>query len=427
MKKSTINWKSIYHCLLVKEIIIIAVCAFMGVAALAVTYLLSQDAMRENVQQSSIILYNEGLGIQLWEGIEETMLDTYTDGLLLNVSYTVTDDGLNDILLDTWVEVDGTNPMNSFYEVNVLSNDNHIVKTYGRYWHGYQTILRPLLLFFTYSDIRQINMILQLTLVFVIICLLSESGNKKFILSFFGMYIFLSPVSLFSSLQYSPCFYIMMFALIALFGLQRYFNDTTRNYVFLMAGILTAYFDLLTYPLITLAVPLIAYLGSDCDRFINTKNRGVKNILCYSASWLIGYVGMWSSKWIIASILTEENIICDALEQIKFRSGHFTEGYTYIDTLKLNLGTCNRNVFLIMVICLAVYMLALTIKNRTRINKKLLSCMGMILFVSLYPFIWYFLTKNHSSGHSYFTYRELATSIFGVLTIVSINTETTIR
>lgn len=427
MKRSTINWKSIYHCLLVKEIIIIAVCAFMGVAALAVTYLLSQDAMRENVQQSSIILYKEGLDIQLWEGIEETMLDTYTDGLLLNVSYTVTDDGLSDILLDTWVEVDGTNPMNSFYEVNVLSNDNYIVKTYGRYWHGYQIILRPLLVFFTYSDIRQINMILQLTLVFVLICLLVKSENRRFIIPFFVMYIFLSPVSLFSSLQYSPCFYIMMIALIALLGLQKYFNDTTRNYVFLMAGILTAYFDLLTYPLITLAVPLIACLGSDCDRFINTKNRGVKNILSYSASWLIGYMGMWSSKWIIASILTEENIIGDALEQIEFRSGYFTKGYTYIETLKRNLGICNRNVFFTMVICLAVYILAFTIKNRIKINIKLLPCIGMILFVSMYPFMWYFLTKNHSCGHSYFTYRELAISVFGVLTVGIINTELTIR
>ena len=410
--------------LFIKELIIIAICAFLGVAALAVTYLVSPDDIRENVNKSSVILYNEGLGAQIWEGIKESQLDIYTDGLLFNITYTTTDDGIRDILLDTRVKVGETNPMNSLYEVIVLANDNYYVKNYGRYWHGYQIILRPLLLFYNYSDIRQINMILQLTLVFIFVYMLAVSDDRTLILPFFGVYIALSPVSLFGCLQYSPCFYIMMAALIALFALKKYLNDTTRNYLFLLAGILTSYFDLLTFPLITLAIPLIAYLGLDCARLAETKDRGVKNTLFYTVSWCIGYVGMWASKWIIASILTNENAIEDAIERIKYRSG-YSQSYTFFDVVKLNFSMYNTKVVLIAIIGLIVFMIALGFKEHIILNTKLLPCMGVILFVTIYPFIWYFFTTNHSSNHNYFTYKELAISVFGILMIVAINIKDT--
>ncbi len=173
--------------LLFQEAVIVVMCAVIGVAALTVAYLIPRDDMRENVRKSSEILHNEGLGACIWEEIGETALDVYTDGLILNVSYTETKDGVRDILSGTYVEVDGKNPMESLYETAVLSNEGYTVKNYGRYWHGYQIILRPLLCFFTYSDIRQINMILQLMLVFFLVCVLVKSGDGIFVLPFFGM------------------------------------------------------------------------------------------------------------------------------------------------------------------------------------------------------------------------------------------------
>ncbi len=156
----------------------------MGAAALAVTYCVPNDRMRENVRESSIALYREGLGANLWQGVEETKLDIYTDGLMINVSYTVTKDGIRDILLGTNVEVDGRNPVDSLFEVVALANDNYIVKNYGRYWHGYQVLLRPLLCFFSYPDIRQINMILQFILVFGFVYLLAKTKESVFLVPF---------------------------------------------------------------------------------------------------------------------------------------------------------------------------------------------------------------------------------------------------
>lgn len=69
--------------------------------------------------------------------------------------------------------------------------------------------------------------------------------------------------------------------------------------------------------------------------------------LCSSTiAWGIGYVGMWMGKWVIASLFTDENIIYDAVKQIKFRSGNTykEETYTYIGTIKNNINSCNKTV-----------------------------------------------------------------------------------
>lgn len=372
--------------------------------------------MRENVWKSSIALYREGLGAYLWQDVGETQLDIYTDGLMINMSYTVTKDGIRDILLGTHVEVDGRNPVDSLYEVVALANDNYIVKNYGRYWHGYQILLQPLLCFFVYPDIRQINMILQFSLVFGFVCFLVRKKEGAFVIPFLGVYLFLSPISLCSSLQYSPCFYIMMLALYALLIGREKLTDTKRNYLFLLTGVMTAYFDFLTYPLITLGVPLIFYLVLDGNCLPEKQRSSWKNLFLHTLSWGIGYVGMWSSKWVIASVLTGENIIYDAFSQIAYRSGYFTEKHSYYDTLKLNLGVCNTKVILPALICVAACIVIFRIKKRIVADRKRFPIVGAILFVSLYPFLWYLFTKDHSCSHSYFTWRELGISVFGILT-----------
>lgn len=421
--------KDICNCLFVKEFIVTAICVFVGVIALGVVFFIPNRFMRENTKKSIAILYNEGVYPHIWEDVRESRLDGFTDGLMLNTAYTKTENIAENVLLGTRVYVDELNPMESLYQMLVLSNDDYMVITYGKYWHGYQIILRPLLCIFNYSDIRQINMIFQLALVFFCVHLLSKSQDKILLIPFLGMYIFLSPISLFSSLQFSVCFYIMMFALIALFALKKYLNDITRNYLFLLTGIATAYFDLLTYPLITLGVPLIVYLvsggGLDCERQTTADCKsGRENkrflYLVYTVSWCIGYVGMWASKWIIASVLTEENVIYSAFDAIKDRSG-FSQEYTYFKTLQYNIGYCNKRIYLVILICLVIFLIALRIKNYIIIDKKLIPCTCALLFVSVYPFIWYLFTKNHSSIHYWFTYRELAISVFGILTIGVIN------
>jgi hypothetical protein len=169
------------------------------VAALAVTYFIPQGKMMEHTKESSIIIYNEGRHPHIWETIDETVLDGTTDGLMLNISYTKTDSALNDILLGTWTRIDGNKGMSSLYELLAMDNHNgYEIKTYGRYWHGYQIILKPLLCFFSYADIRQINMAVQLALVILFVYLLTNWGGQssffRFLVCIFSCHLLRLPV-----------------------------------------------------------------------------------------------------------------------------------------------------------------------------------------------------------------------------------------
>lgn len=406
--------------LFLKEILIVVIGVVAGVAALAATYFIPQEKMKENAWESAILMHREGLGSFMWPTVKMTQLDGYTDGVMLNTAYTETDDGIRDILLDTRVQVREINPMESFYEVIALENKEYRVETYGRYWHGYQILWRPLLCFFSYGEIRQINMAVQLAMVFAFLYLLFLSGEKALAIPFFGMYLFLTPLALFSSMQFSPCFYLMLLTSMALVGLRAYLNDTRRNCLFLIVGILTAFFDLLTYPFVTLGIPLITYLAVDKECRENWK-KSIKDIVFYSVSWGIGYVGMWGAKWVAASVLTDENVIMDAVNQVKFRSGHYEQGRSFLTTLKLNFDACNMKSIWVVLIALALFLLACVILNFRRNGIKLLPVTAVILVVSLYPFLWYYLTMHHSSDNSYFTWREYSICVYGVLTALAVN------
>ena len=406
--------------LFLKEILIVVIGVVAGVAALAATYFIPQEKMKENAWESAILMHREGLGSFMWPTVKMTQLDGYTDGVMLNTAYTETDDGIRDILLDTRVQVREINPMESFYEVIALENKEYRVETYGRYWHGYQILWRPLLCFFNYGEIRQINMAVQLALVFAFLYLLFLSGEKALAIPFFGMYLFLTPLALFSSMQFSPCFYLMLLTSMALVGLRAYLNDTRRNCLFLIVGILTAFFDLLTYPFVTLGIPLITYLAVDKECRENWK-KSIKDIVFYSVSWGIGYVGMWGAKWVAASVLTDENVIMDAVNQVKFRSGHYEQGRSFLTTLKLNFDACNMKSIWVVLIAIVLFLLACVILNFRRNGIKLLPVTAVILVVSLYPFLWYYLTMHHSSDNSYFTWREYSICVYGVLTALAVN------
>jgi hypothetical protein len=404
--------------LFVKEIIIIVVCAFLGVAALAVTYLIPQSKMIEHTKESSIIVYNEGRHPHIWETIDETVLDGTTDGLMLNISYTKTDSALRDILLGTWTKIDGNKAMHSLYELLEMDNhDGYEIKTYGRYWHGYQIILKPLLCLFSYADIRQINMAVQLALVILFVYLLTKSGGVQLIFPFFGLYFFLSPITLASAMQYSSCFYVMMMTLIAMFVLRPYLNDERRNYLFLLDGIMVAYFDFLTYPPITVAIPLITYLATD-EECRHSVKKSLKDVFFYTVSWGIGYAGMWAMKWVIASLLTDQNVIYDALKTVNRDSGVLDSEYTYWTTLKSNLAICNWKVLLGGFILVIIYLIGRKTIKHESIDRSMLPSAAVIMLVSAYPFIWYYLTQMHSSNHCWFVWRELGISVYGLLTLM---------
>lgn len=83
----------------------------------------------------------------------------------------------------------------------------------------------------------------------------------------------------------------------------------------------------------------------------------------------------------IASILTEENIVRNAVDAIAYRSGYFIKKHSYYDTLALNFGVCNWKIILLVFLCLVVGIVLFRIKRHVRVNRSLFPVIGIREFV----------------------------------------------
>ena len=85
-----------------------------------------------------------------------------------------------------------------------------------------------------------------------------------------------------------------------------------------ISGGLTAYFDFLTTPLISVLLPIIVYTAVNNENKTTLKEeifKLFKNLL----AWGFGYLGLWASKWVIADVLLDMEIIKLSVLQIIFR------------------------------------------------------------------------------------------------------------
>lgn len=284
---------------------------------------------------------------------------------------------------------------------------------YARYWHGYLIFLKPLLLFFDYGEIRSLLMGMQLV-IFVLVILELSKKNKEIVIPFLMTWIFLNPVSTMLSLQYNT---VLMISFISTFAILK-LNDKVKqsqiyvwSLIFMVIGVVTSYLDLLTYPLVALGIPLIIWIS------INMSESLLNNIymiIRLAAFWGFGYAGMWGFKWILGGIITGDNIIKNAIESILFRtsSGVSDRVVSFWDVLKLQIGSAYQITWEIAVICAIGVYIYWFLKNR----KIKWNIIITFMVLGIFPFAWFWVLKNHSYIHSYFTYRELAISVFAFFT-----------
>ena len=127
-------------------------------------------------------------------------LDTYFHSHLPGVL----DNGTDTIMLRTALDTSDGNPL--VRAMNMYCTYLH--GNYSRYWHGYVAVLRPLLHFFDYSEIRILNCFGQLLLVFALMHLVVRKKGWVWGLLMFTSYFLLMPLAMPLSLQFTWVFYI---------------------------------------------------------------------------------------------------------------------------------------------------------------------------------------------------------------------------
>ncbi len=277
---------------------------------------------------------------------------------------------------------------------------------YTRYWHGYAIVWRPLLAILDLSELRLLNFGVQLILVGILaLKLLEVTGKKRAATAVFLMYYLSTPEALGNCLQYSLVFDIAVVSSILLLQFaSRLLENERYCFLFLATGMLTAYFDLLTFPLITWAFPATLLV-------VIAKEGHVVKVIKSGLFWILGYAGFWIEKFVVAVLFGRSDGIEDGINEVLFMSGASEGLYERLKGLVMNY----KPVILLpygLVICgIAVCIIVGVIKYGLTIQKKA----AAYFLVAVSPLAWYMVVFEHSYTHHFFTWRTCLAGVAAFL------------
>lgn len=344
------------------------------------------------------------------------------------------------------METEGERPMYAFYRHSAIV-DNHTdmlmyeslianrdyynpiqasvsINQYPRYWHGYQVVLRPLTIVFQVQELRYLGMLLFYLLFFWSAWLIAKKTRPVcamlYVLTIASGYM----VAVTICFQYLTTFYVLFGALI--FLLSRYGTDRPLNlllYLFVV-GMVENFSDFLTYPIITLGVPLILILWI---RVRDEQADFLRNFIFMfqaSLSWVLGYALTWIAKWGITVVVLGVRYFWRTMSIVQYRLlGSEEEPLDRIGTIRRNLkawmNVQDEGIISWSKVVLVILVIALFLAVWKKLKDwKTMSAYLPILFVASYPYIWYLVMSNHSQIHYWYTYRAQLVALFGILIFI---------
>ena len=409
------------HLILAAASLILAI--VLGTVSMIAVYCLPTNRMNDNVGRSQDIMQLEQSRFTWAPKYDGTGLDGYTDAIMLgNAVFRGTGNPVQDAMRNPRIryEAAGNSPVDSLIRyVNRSEMEPGTQVEYARYWHGYLVLLKPLLLFFTVSDLRMMNLFFQFTLMLAVLLELFRQGGYQLAIPFGAVILCLNPISTALCMQYSSIYNLML----AGSWLLLHFRLWEQKYgwlLFLWLGIGTAFFDFLTYPVAALGIclALAAALSEGSWR------QKLTAAILSSMAWCFGYGGMWVGKWLVASLVTGENVLAAAVDQVAYRSGAeitadgeaASAGLWEVMGKDLEVYANAAGLLLLLLLVLAVLWAVVIRGFRFRFSGAV--CVPL-LFISLYPFVWYAVIRNHSMVHCWMTHRNLSATIIALAGFLS--------
>lgn len=403
-----------------KYIIIFIIAISLFFIFLLASYFLPKERIETNIKKSIVTIQNEGLYYHPFyyknhNFYSMNTLDNYTDSLLLNVA--LDKNHQSSIFKKAVLNLHYWGESNQVDNLVKLANDDVSSSAeYIRYWFGSEPILKILLVFNDYMEIRYLNVIMISTLVVIAAYLISKKIDFKYTISFILSLLFMNLIIIPMSLQFSPVMYIMLISVISLLLLY----DKRRTYIpylFFITGCVTAYFDLLTYPLITLGYPLVIVLLL----LMKENNANLKKEIAFlfklALLWGVAYACTYIAKWAIASVVLNKNCFELALNQLAFRMNiDDNETINKLHVIKENF-VIYFNKYNVLIITMILMGLVGMLKYY-KTNKLKLRTVFYFLIVSILPYIWYILLSNHSHIHHWMTFRIQGITLFALLSLL---------
>ena len=388
-----------------KELLLIYIVAvIVGFGALCLTALIPQKAVMKHVQESTQYLHEQGLYSDLLGLKQGSMfnLDGYTDAIMLNEAAHI--DHSNILKSVAYSYIFTRHDTNGYTKIDDLDfickngTNPDEAYSYGRYWHGYITFIRPLLGVLNYNNIRTINLILLSLFAALIVVLAQHTFGASMSLSFGLSLVFTVFPVVTLSMQFTSVFYIAFIGVIILLLFPRAMCMHPLSYFFIL-GISTSYLDLLTAPMVTLCYPLLFYLSLEKRNL--TTIQITSRLIMMSAIWSLGYGGFWMAKWIIGYLLTGDDFIRNAFLQV----GLHTRTEISPLNMVIMLARYLSSIPVIMTLCISLIFFLVTFEREKVRN----NC--WVLIIAIIPILWMTILNNHTYYHVWFSWRNIIPSV----------------
>lgn len=414
MKK--INWSAI-----IRLGLFVCISGIIGYLLLLIVYLLPVDPIKKNVMKASEELNQLGAAPFLLPDNAAARLDIYTDTIMLNEAVYAGNESVTEKAAAVYrYGYKDRTPFQSLLAYLAGEESAERVE-YARYWHGYLIFLKPLLLLGTYDDVRALNLFVQMLFGGIVVMEMVKRKKEQYIICFLlGLYS-LMPIAAAMCLQYAAVLNITLISCaILLKYYERLMSKGLMPFFYTAVGMAVCYFDLLTYPLVTLGFVLLTHTVLEKD--YKSIKRACIIVMTRSLSWAFGYTGLWGIKWILASVFMGKNVIKEGILQILYRASTEASEAGMLDkvsrtkTILLNLETIITPTVLIAAGVVLSIMLVKYIRRRTVYFNTSQFVTNAVIAVM--PFIWIAVTANHAYIHYWMVYRNFLITVFAAACIM---------
>lgn len=302
------------------------------------------------------------------------------------------------------------------------------INQYPRYWHGYQVLLRPLTVVFQVQELRYLGMLTFHLLFFWSAWLMAKKTKPLYavfyVLTVASGYVVFLPVCF----QFLTTFLVLFVSLIVF--LSRYDKNKPLPAVkwmlyFFVVGMVENFFDFLTYPILTLGIPLVLLLWLRVRDEQADFRGNFWFMFKASLTWFFGYALTWISKWLLSAAILGVRYFWRTMSVVQYRlEGSDEEPLDRIGTIQRNLkawlnvqdgGVISWSKIALLILIVAV---VLIIWRKLK-DWKTVGAYLPILFVAAYPYIWYLVMSNHSQIHYWYTYRAQLVALFAGLVFLA--------
>jgi len=401
---------------ILRALSLILVTVLLCIAGNFAAFLIDTQDMREHAWQGCLML-GEQQGIpQMVGGFSSAQLDNFTSVLILKTAgyvgeETLVQKALSGYRVDMAAEP-GQSEWDAFCSYEFGENSPTGGLSYSRYWHGYTLPLRLLLCVMNVANIQMLLYFAQLALFVFVILLMLRRGLGRLVPGFFLAYFLLMPFASSICLQYVPVTMLMLGACAAiLLWDERIAGCIGMPAFFILLGVLTNYFDLLTFPLVSLGFPITLLLALRLNEKDGFLRLFVLTALC-GIGWALGYAGMWALKWVLVDMISEYSTIWGLLTQIFLRASDDGGEISRIGVVMRNLNVIlAKPAYLLLIAVTGVLTLVPAARAFVRREAGFDARALMLLVVAAVPVVWYLVMANHSYDHTYYTYRNVTMSV----------------